>query len=57
MYEVKASKTLRSEMAKNLTVVNINPSKKFLISFNETKIPLNKETLGIPWWNFEDTLE
>jgi predicted AAA+ superfamily ATPase len=55
MYEIKASKTLKSEMAKNLIVVNLYSSKKFLISFNETKIPLNKETIGIPWWDFEGT--
>jgi hypothetical protein len=55
MYEVKASKTLKSEMAKNLVVVHLVSFKKFSVSFDKIRIPLNKETIGISWWDFKET--
>jgi predicted AAA+ superfamily ATPase len=56
LYEIKASKTLKTEMAKNLSLVSINPSKKFVLSFNENTIPLTKNVIAISWSDFINNL-
>ncbi|MDR1695329.1 MAG: ATP-binding protein [Endomicrobium sp.] len=56
LYEIKAAKTLKSDMAKNLSLADIKSSKKFLLSFNETAIPIAKGVTAIPWKDFEKNL-
>ncbi|GBR74272.1 putative AAA family ATPase [Candidatus Termititenax aidoneus] len=51
-YEIKSAKTLRPEMAKGLSAVNLTPAKKFVLSFNEHTLPLAKNVLAAPWWAF-----
>jgi predicted AAA+ superfamily ATPase len=51
--EIKSSKTLNSQMIKNLSLVNIPKSKKFVLSFNENKMPMGKEVMAISWKDFE----
>jgi len=57
LYEIKASKTLRFEMTKNLNLLNtadifgksVNV-KKILLSFHENKLPMGNDTTALPWW-------
>ncbi|MDR0823121.1 MAG: ATP-binding protein [Endomicrobium sp.] len=49
LYEIKASKTIRADMTKSLTSTSLNPSQKFLISFNEMQMPIVKGVMAIPW--------
>jgi len=57
LYEIKATKTLRPEMTKNLNLLNSteifgnNVSvKKHLLSFHENKLPLENNITALPWW-------
>jgi predicted AAA+ superfamily ATPase len=56
LYEIKAAKTLKTEMAKNLSLADIKASKKFLLSFNETVMPIAKDVTAISWKDFEKSL-
>jgi predicted AAA+ superfamily ATPase len=56
LYEFKSGKTLRKEMANNFYSVNIKQSNNYLVSFNETLMPLTKEVKAIPWTEFLNTL-
>ena len=50
LYEIKSSKTLRAEMSKGLSAVDLTPGKKFILSFNENTIPLTRNVTAVPWW-------
>jgi predicted AAA+ superfamily ATPase len=51
LYEIKASKTLRSEMARNLKLVPFSGKvKKYVVSFNENRLPLDKGISALPWY-------
>ncbi|MCL2602097.1 MAG: ATP-binding protein [Treponema sp.] len=57
LYEIKAAKTLRSEMTKALTLVDsagifksYSTVKNYLLSFNENRLPLGKNITAVPWW-------
>jgi hypothetical protein len=56
IYEIKATKTLKTEMTKNLSLIPIKSSKKFVVSFNENSIPLAKDVIAISWKTFVDNL-
>ena len=62
LYEIKASKTLRSDMTKSLKLFNPTGSsvlsttgrpvniKKILLSFHENRLPLDGNVTALPWW-------
>ena len=57
LYEIKASKTLRPEMARSLKLADSAESfgksaniKKHLISFHENRLPLGGNVAALPWW-------
>ena len=50
LYEIKSSKTLRTEMSKGLSAVELNPCRKFVLSFNENTMPLTSNVTAVPWW-------
>jgi len=53
LYEIKASKTLRSEMTRSLKLADGvfgNSVNKFLLSFHENRLPLEKNISALPWW-------
>ena len=57
LYEIKASKTLRPEMTKALTLVDsagifkgYSTVKSYLLSFHENRLPLGKNVTALPWW-------
>ena len=58
LYEIKASKTLRSEMTRSLKLADFEKSrfqktpviKKFLVSFHENRLPLDENVIALPWW-------
>jgi predicted AAA+ superfamily ATPase len=52
LYEIKASKTLRPEMTRQLKLVDFKDFgsvKKYLVSFHENKIPLDGKITAVPW--------
>jgi hypothetical protein len=49
LYEIKTSKTIRADMTKSLTSTSLNPSQKFLVSFNEIQMPIVKGVMAISW--------
>jgi predicted AAA+ superfamily ATPase len=52
LYEIKASKTLRPEMTRQLKLVDFKDFgsvKKYLVSFHENKIPLDGGVTAVPW--------
>jgi predicted AAA+ superfamily ATPase len=53
LYEIKASKTLRPEMTRQLKLVDLSKDfasvKKYLVSFHENRIPLDGGVTAIPW--------
>jgi predicted AAA+ superfamily ATPase len=58
LYEIKASKTLRSEMTRSLKLADFtsNPDKtvkvkKHLVSFHENRLPLESSVTALPWWD------
>jgi predicted AAA+ superfamily ATPase len=57
LYEIKASKTLKYEMAKNLSLMPIKEDKKFVLSFNENSMPLGSDITAILWSDFKNTLK
>jgi predicted AAA+ superfamily ATPase len=50
LYEIKSAKTIKPEMSKALSSVSLPSAKKFVLSFNEHKLPLTKDIMAIPWW-------
>ncbi|MDR0646380.1 MAG: ATP-binding protein [Elusimicrobiota bacterium] len=57
LYEIKASKTLKYEMAKNLSLTPIKADKKFVLSFNENSMPLGNNITAILWSDFSKTFD
>ncbi|MCL2293422.1 MAG: ATP-binding protein [Spirochaetes bacterium] len=58
LYEIKASKTLRSDMTKAFKSMDISGCfgknadiKKQIISFHENRIPLEGNIIALPWWD------
>jgi len=56
LYEIKASKTLRPEMTRNLKLADNSGSfgkaavlKKYLVSFCENRLPLDGNITALPW--------
>ena len=57
LYEIKASKTLRSEMTRSLKLTDFSSNfgksvsvKKHLLSFHENRLPLDGGVIALPWW-------
>ena len=57
LYEIKAAKTLRSEMTKGLSLIDSagmfgksGKVNKYLLSFHENRFPLDKNVTALPWW-------
>ena len=57
VYEIKAAKTLRSDMARSLKLADFSGGgrsaavKKFLLSFHENSVPLDDGINALPWWD------
>jgi predicted AAA+ superfamily ATPase len=59
LYEIKAAKTLRPEMTNSLNNIDSKSIfgksvnvKKFLLSFHENKLPLDKNITALPWHEY-----
>jgi predicted AAA+ superfamily ATPase len=55
-YEIKAAKTLRSDMVRSLKLADFSGGKpaavkKHLLSFHENHIPLGGDIDAMPWWD------
>jgi predicted AAA+ superfamily ATPase len=57
LYEIKSSKTVKSDMSKALkqvilsdSVKNTAETKKYLLSFYGSRIPLSDGVKALPWW-------
>ena len=52
LYEIKASKTIRSDMTRSLKQADFpgKSVKKFLVSFHENRVPLDGNVIALPWW-------
>ncbi|MDR2542564.1 MAG: ATP-binding protein [Treponema sp.] len=51
LYEIKSGKTIRPQMARNLKSMELKPSQKYILSFNENELVLvDGEVKAIPWW-------
>jgi predicted AAA+ superfamily ATPase len=64
LYEIKASKTLKSEMTRSLKLADSANSfsktdsfgktakiNKYLVSFHENRLPLDENVIALPWWD------
>ncbi|MCL2480234.1 MAG: ATP-binding protein [Spirochaetaceae bacterium] len=58
LYEIKASKTLRQDMAKSFRLVEsagifkeFTSVKYHILSFHENRIPLGGNVTALPWWD------
>ncbi|MCL2722691.1 MAG: ATP-binding protein [Treponema sp.] len=58
LYEIKASKTLRSEMTKSIKLMDSAgifgktvKVKKHLLSFHENRLPVDENIIALPWWD------
>ena len=55
--EIKASKTLRPEMTRSLGLIDPGSFgksagvKKYLLSFHENHVPLDRNISAVPWWD------
>jgi predicted AAA+ superfamily ATPase len=61
LYEIKATKTLRSDMTRSLKLADSDNSlkkaeknKKYLLSFHENTLPLDGNVTALPWWQSFD---
>ena len=53
LYEIKASRTLRSDMSRSLMLLDspvFKKAKKHIVSFHENRVPLGKGITALPWW-------
>ena len=57
LYEIKASKTLKPEIARNMDLAPIKADKKFVLSLNNNSMPLSKDVKAIFWSDFKNTLK
>jgi predicted AAA+ superfamily ATPase len=53
LYEIKSGANIRAKMASPLASVQFEGAKKFLLSFNEGRLPLGNGVQAIPWWQVD----
>jgi predicted AAA+ superfamily ATPase len=52
LYEIKSTLSIRPEMAKHLSACGIGNSKKYVLSFHESPMPLPDGAEALPWNKF-----
>jgi predicted AAA+ superfamily ATPase len=53
LYEIKSGANIRTKMAAHLGSAQFEGAKKFLLSFNEHRLPLGNGVQAIPWWQVD----
>jgi predicted AAA+ superfamily ATPase len=50
LWEIKAAKTIKPEMAKSLGQAPFKDAKKHILSLYETPLPVSPGVQALPWW-------